>query len=143
MSWTYSGNPKTSSKDAVRFLIGDTKSDGEKLATDEEIDWALEQNSNIYAAAATVADNIATYFSTLADSEELGPIKVSYNNRVKMYSLRVKQLNMKASSKGYMEVYAGGIDVNDKESQASDSSLTGPNFTIGMNDLIGTGDLLS
>lgn len=50
-TWTYSGNPATDEKDAVRFLIGDT--DGARqLISDEEILWALDDVGNRYGAAA-------------------------------------------------------------------------------------------
>lgn len=135
MSWTYSGDPSLSSKDAIRFLVGDTNED-EPLATNEEIEWALSQNSNIYAAASVIADGISTYFTRCADAEEIGPIKTSFNNRVKFYTTRSAQLLAKAGTKSSLAVYGGGIDIADKVQVASDSTLTGSNFAIGMNDFI-------
>lgn len=50
-TWTYSGNPATDQKDAVRFLIGDT--DGARqLISDEEILWAISDTGDRYLAAA-------------------------------------------------------------------------------------------
>ena len=40
MTWNYSGDPSLSSRDAVRFLIGDTDPN-DPLVTDEEIAYAL------------------------------------------------------------------------------------------------------
>ena len=55
MTWTYGNDPTNSSRDAVRYLVGDTDSNL-AFVTDEEIAWALSQNSNnAYAAAAAVA----------------------------------------------------------------------------------------
>ena len=55
MSWTYSGDPATSDKDAVRFLTGDTDA-GDQLASDEEIAYALSQRPDVRLAAAVVCD---------------------------------------------------------------------------------------
>jgi len=134
MSFTYSGDPSLTSLDAVRFLVGDTNAD-EPLSTNEEIEWALTQNSNIYAAASIIADGISAYFSRCADAEELGPIKTSYTNRVKYYSQRSAQLLLKVGQHTSLAVYGGGIDIQDKLSIASDTSLTGPNFYIGVTEL--------
>lgn len=41
MSFTYSGNPETSTLDAVRFMIGDTNP-CDPLLQDEEINYLIE-----------------------------------------------------------------------------------------------------
>jgi len=61
MAWSYDGDPSVSSKDHVRFLIGDTYS-GDPLVSDEEINFALTQEANPYRAAAVVARHIAAFF---------------------------------------------------------------------------------
>lgn len=133
MSWTYSGDPSISNKDQVRFLVGDTDS-SEPLATDEEIEFALTQNSNVYAAAAFIADGISTYFMRCADSEEIGPVKVAYTSRVQFYSKRAADLLSKVGQYAQLTIYGGGIDIGDKTATDSDTSLVAPNFRIGMND---------
>lgn len=135
MSWSYSGNPALNSKDAIRYLIGDTDST-EPLTTDEEIAWALTQNSNIYAAASTVASAISTYFARLAISEEIGPIKVQYTGRTEAYALKAKELAGKVGSFSQIEFFSGGSDVQARNDNASDSTIVQPIFTIGMNDFI-------
>lgn len=133
MAWTYSGDPASTSKDAVRFLTGDVNID-EPLKSDEEINWALSQNSNIYAASLTIAESILSYLSLQADVEEIGPIKSVYSKRVENYSNRVKDLRVKVSSNASMIPYGGGIDATDKVTQAEDTSIVKPNFWIGMDD---------
>jgi hypothetical protein len=137
MSWTYSGDPQKSTKDAVRFLVGDTNSD-EQLATDEEILFALSTGGdNMWVAASFIADALATKFATMADSEEIGPIKVQYTNRVQQYTLKAKALAAKTYQFAQINVYGGGIDIQDKVTQAQDETLTGSNIRIGMNDFVG------
>lgn len=41
MAWSYSGDPSTSKKDEVRFLIGDTNIN-QQILSDEEIEYMLK-----------------------------------------------------------------------------------------------------
>jgi hypothetical protein len=125
MSWTYSGDPSKSNKDAVRFLVGDTDQ-LDQLSTDEEIDWALLLKTNIYNAASLIASGIATNLARLKISVKIGPISEEYGDRAKFYAARAKELNDMASSNMAILVYGGGIiDVS-----------SNPAFTVGMHDYI-------
>ena len=42
MTWTYSGDPATNARDAIRFLTGDTDTN-DQLINDEEIAWTNNQ----------------------------------------------------------------------------------------------------
>jgi len=136
MAWTYSGNPSNSSKDAVRFLIADTKVE-DSFVTDEEIEWSLVQsNTNIYGAAAIVARALSAQFSTLAD-EEIGPLRFKYAERAKNYEkVAIRFENSSSKQQSLSGVYAGGIDVADKDSQEADSSLVQPSLFKGMTDYV-------
>lgn len=133
MSWSYSGDPNEEPKDAVRFLVGDTHSD-DGFVSDEEIEWALSQNSNVYAAGAIVADALSTYFATQASSVSIGPIKEEYTQRAKDYTLRAKELSNKAAGKVALTFFAGGLSVADKEASTLNTSLVQPAFKIGKDD---------
>lgn len=136
MSWTYSGDPKSSKKDEVRFLIGDTDS-SEQLATDEEIQYTLDTNGNdMWVAGSYIADAIAFRFSRMADSEEIGPIKINYTKRVEFFTAKAKNLAAKVYQFAQISPYAGGIDVADVLATDNDTSLVSPNFTLGMNDIV-------
>lgn len=133
MSWTYSGDPASSTKDTIRFLVGDTLVD-EPLCSDEEIAWAITQNSDTYAAAALIANGISTYFARMADAEEIGPIKTTFNNRIKYYTAKAKELEAKVGSNSGLIFYAGGISVSDKLANNSDTDREPTAFSKGMND---------
>jgi hypothetical protein len=127
MSWTYSGNPSQSNKDAIRFLVGDTDV-LDPLATDEEIEWALTLKSNIYNAASLIASGIATNLARLKISVKIGPISEEYGDRAKFYAARAKELNEMASNNMAIIVYGGGIiDLNTEAA-----------FSVGMHDYIVT-----
>lgn len=126
MAWSYSGNPASTPKDAVRYLVGDTVST-DPLTTDEEIAWALAQNSNIYVAASIVAETIATKFATMKTSVRIGPISEEYGNRAVFYANQAKELKNKASDKSTLNIDTS-IPVN------ADGTEKPPCFTIGMTD---------
>lgn len=134
MSWSYSGDPSESSVDAVRFLVGDTHSD-EPLVTNEEIEWSLLQYTNIYAAAALVAETIASYFATQANSITIGPLREEYGTRAKDYQERVKSLKSKASEARRLVFYAGGTDQAEKDAALMDTTKVAAIYTKGMDDI--------
>jgi hypothetical protein len=58
--WSYSGDPSTSDKDAVRFLIPDTD-DANRLLLDREIEQALTlEDGDVRSAAALCLEVIAS-----------------------------------------------------------------------------------
>lgn len=64
MAWSYSGDPLSSSKDAVRFLLGDTDSTDTLTLSDNEILFLLtEWDGNTYFAAAAGAEQLAGQFA--------------------------------------------------------------------------------
>lgn len=133
MAWTYSGNPSSTTKDAVRFLVGDTVAT-EPLATDEEIAWALSIQTDIHNASALVARSIATKFATMKVSVKIGPIAEEYGNRAEFYSNRAKELESYVSQIMALDIYAGGISKTDRDNVDPDKQTS---FSIGMTDNTG------
>lgn len=130
MAWTYSGDPSSSDRDQVRFLIGDTAT-ADQLVTDEEIAWSLTQGS-VYNAAAICAKAIAATFSRLAD-KAVDDLKINYSQKSSQYLKLAEQLESKDSHKA-LGVYCGGISVADKASNELDTDRVSPSFTRGMTD---------
>lgn len=134
MAWTYSGDPSLSNKDAVRFLTGDTQSDS-PLSTDEEIEWSLSiNNNNIYRSAADIAEGIAAYFATQAETTVIGPIREENGRRAELYAKKAAELKRKAQEKGSITFYAGGLSVSEKIASQSDSDSVQPAFYVGMGE---------
>ena len=74
---SYSGNPSTTPKDAVRFLIGDTVSP--EQFSDEEIVFLLQTQANYYMAAAVLSDQQTTKASSAGlTSKSIGGFSESY-----------------------------------------------------------------
>jgi hypothetical protein len=126
MSWTYSGDPSKTLKDAVRFTVADTKSD-DGYVTDEEINWALSQcGQSVPTASALVARALSTQFATMSD-EEIGPLKFKYAERSKNYALVADRLEGDANKATALTgIYGGGINLADKIQNEQDSSLVTP-----------------
>lgn len=100
MTWTYSGNPSSSSLDAVRFLCGDTDT-ANQLISNEEVAFLLsEWNSDTYLAAAFACDAIAGTFAAKADgSKSVGDLSIStqYGSQSRTYLERAASLRAQAS----------------------------------------------
>jgi hypothetical protein len=85
MAWTYSGDPSTSDKDKVRFLVGDTDTD-DQLLNDAEINYCISQaGGSIYQSAHDAAYAVAGKFSRMATSKSVGDMSLSYSDRAKAY----------------------------------------------------------
>ena len=77
MTWTYSGNPAASNRDAVRFLVADTDST-DPLITDEEIAYLLVLYTEAPSAAVGAARAIAAKFSRESDqARTIGDLTLS------------------------------------------------------------------
>jgi hypothetical protein len=89
MTWTYSGDPSTSPRNYVRFLINDTIST-DALFSDEEINYVItEWSGDEYEAARELAEILIARFARLADStsKSVGDISVSesYSSKITHY----------------------------------------------------------
>lgn len=89
MTWTYSGSPGDSTKDAIRFLVGDTDTNNQ-LVTNEEIEYAVATYPKPasfppYEAAAMVATTIAGKFSG-KQSKTVGNLSIKYEEQYRKYT---------------------------------------------------------
>lgn len=89
MTFTYSGDPSTSTRNYVRFLINDTDST-DALFSDEELNYVItEWSGDAYNSARECAEILIARFSRLADnsSKSVGDISVSesYSSKVTHY----------------------------------------------------------
>lgn len=129
MTWTYSGDPGDSARDAIRFLIGDTDTN-DQLLSDEEIAWVNAQASGtttsldaVYDAAAQCAMTIATKLGREAD-KQIGDLSVSLSQRAAAF--RQSAVDLRAMAARHTSVptpYAGGITISDKDIDQENSDL--------------------
>jgi hypothetical protein len=96
MSWTYSADPSSSAKDAVRYLISDTDPNEQNIQ-DEELYWELSQvGGEIYRAAANACTNLAAIYANQSKNvtKSVGglSIAVTYSDRSALYESLAKKL---------------------------------------------------
>jgi len=133
-SWTYSGNPAASDKDAARFLIGDT--DGaDQLLSDEEIEWLLGESTSVYGAAAKALETIVAQGRFVDKS--VGDLSLSASQRAEQAMALVKTYRAKAA-KAAAVPYIGGVSVAEKQAQERNPDVPSPAFRRGQFDHPGT-----
>lgn len=134
MTWSYSGDPSSSDKDAVRFLVQDTDNTLE-LLTDEEIEylitqWAPAYGSNTYVAAvaaAVISRKFAGVVTISADG-----VSISGSDLSRKYTDMAVQLRAE-----YAEESAVGATVDLSNIEIAirfDPSIAPLNFSVGMHD---------
>lgn len=84
MTWTYSGNPGSSTLDEVRFLIGDTDTD-DQLLSNEELNWIIAREPTAYEAAISAVNRLISQAAREAQmSRSVGGLSISRNNGQKV-----------------------------------------------------------
>lgn len=117
MVWSYGGDPSSSPKDAVRFEIGDVDSEY-SLLQDEEINYAITQESGTFAAAARCSEVLSRRFA-LQPNTTIGKTKIDGSAAAKLYADLASKLRSKSV------VYNATID---------SGVISDPIFTKGMHD---------
>jgi len=102
MTFSYSGNPSSSDRDAVRFLLNDTDST-DVLLQNEEIEYLIVQWGDVYEVARAGAETIASSFSRQADniSKTVGDLSISksFNAKASQYRELAKSFQMQKMRK--------------------------------------------
>jgi hypothetical protein len=130
VGWTYTGDPRNSDRDAVRFKVGDTIPK-DQLATDEEILYALDEQGSVLLAAVVVAEAIAARFSRLADAR-VGDVSESASKKAEAYRKLADNLRRDASVTA-LPVF-GGISRDEKRGYDLDDDLVQPSFRVTLDD---------
>jgi len=139
-TYTYSFNPQTDNKDAVRAMLMDTNPDGKGwMLSDEELLWAITVEGNLFLAGARAAEMIAAMFT--------GPKR-------NITTLRIGDLMKQSGARGGAAEdwhavaaalrrrarraavpVAGGIDRDDRQ-ERSDPNTIQPQFVRGVYDFL-------
>lgn len=125
--FTYSGDPRTSAKDEVRFLTGDTDV-RDPILLDGEIEYLLDlYNRTPLNASIRACETIAAKFSRMCD-ETVGQVKIIFSQKHQQYIELAEKLTERLSKED-MTPYAGGISQSDKETVAQNTDRVKPDFT--------------
>ncbi len=131
MTWSYTGDPSSSNKDAVRFIIGDTNTT-DQLLSDEEINWLLGQYGSPSKTAYHACLAIAGKFARLV-SQEAGRIKVKAESKYLQYKQLADDFraNEKAGFGKTLTAYAGGISKADIAARDANPDKPALPFSLG------------
>jgi hypothetical protein len=125
--FSYTGDPSSSDKDAVRFWISD-KAAPWKLA-DEEITYTLARFTNPMLAAAQCARSIAASYAN-KPTKRVGDLSISWGELATNYANLAAQLQSQGETFG-LRPYAGGISRSDMLTVASNHDRVKPAFREG------------
>jgi hypothetical protein len=144
MAWTYT-SPLASTKDEVRFLMGDTDQDRPHMQ-DEEITYLLTKYG-VESAAAAACEQLAAKYTGLID-RTVGSLTINYSQLSKQFA--ESAVRLRRQSRSPESVAAGGagplvfgIAHAEKDAKDEDSSLIPDTFDEGFMDHPGTSSTLT
>lgn len=106
----------------VRMHIQDTN-ESRQLFQDEEIDWQLTQEANVYMAAAALCETLVSKAGGGGvKSKKVGDLRIEYD--VAFYVQRAAMLRSRGC--GHQLPYAGGISKVDKTAQNANTDRVQP-----------------
>jgi hypothetical protein len=143
MSWTYSGNPASSARDEVRFLVGDTDVTKPWTLQDAEIGYAVTLYSgappvigqNYRAAEECAYQILAKLKGTLAD-KSIGDLRISFNNQSLTFFQQTANRMKALATLQAVPVSIGGASRLDKAAQDADPDRVQPAFKVGGMDKV-------
>lgn len=124
MTWTYSGDPASNNRDAVRFLVGDTDTT-DQLISDEEIAYLLDVYIEAPSAAVGAARSIAAKFSRQSDqARTVGDLSLS------------ESFSQKSNQYHHLGDHLAGIasGITAPPIPVANTGALGAEFTIGLLD---------
>lgn len=138
--WSYlSSAPGSSDRSWVRLMIGDNTTANEELQ-DEEIDVLLSDQGSKERAAIAAARALGARYARKVD-KQVGRLRISASQTAKHFFELADQLAqtlaMKAGGAGGM--YAGGISILDKQTEAADTDRVSPAFARDQFSIVNAG----
>lgn len=120
-SWTYGGDPTSSPRDQIRFLVGDTDST-DQLITDQEISYMLSMHPNAYEAASHVCLAIAAKMARCMD-KSVGSLSRSYSQKYEHYKELAADLKQQAAGQSSAIPWAAGWRRSDDDARLMDTDV--------------------
>lgn len=125
MAKTYTGDPGSSTKDELRFLVGDTGQAVEMQLTDEEIDWQYSRTiPSVGAAAIALVRRLIALNRSLVD-QSVGDISISYSQRLAALKVTLNEL-IQDPTLGALSMGVGGVRVEQIVEQNADVNAVQP-----------------
>ncbi len=134
--FTYNDADLTTDLNKVRRLVGDVNSTSPEFQ-DEEMNFFIDEEANIYSAAALACTNLAVRYAQHID-KSLDGFSLSASQKYEHYKELAAEYTAKAKVKGTPQVYSGGISVSDKTTIEADTDIPTPDFYRGQFDYPGS-----
>lgn len=136
MTWEYSGDPTTSTKDEVRFLMQDTD-DADHLVEDEEIDYLLSAYGSPLLAAANGLQTLGNRYARQV-TKAVGDLRIELSERAAQFREAAAGLFQQAGGSAVnvpgVAPWVGGLSIQEKTDADADEDLVRSDFWIGMHD---------
>lgn len=136
MAWSYSGDPASSNRDAVRFTIGDTNVNAQQLQ-DEEIDYnlGLDTPENVLRASIRSVLNLMALVARQV-SQTAGRLSKSLSDQLGHYKelLAALEDEFATTGDGLVSFYVGGLSDSEEDTDKRDSDLRQNQFEIAQDD---------
>jgi len=132
--WTYSGDPRTSQKDQIRYMVGDTIESDQQL-TDGEILYAIQAAGGVnrFRIASDLCNALASKFARLVDTVDKD-LRTMYSSKSRNYRQMALQYLQSADGAGGGVGWASGILTTQKRTQEANTNRVQPQFVLGMTD---------
>lgn len=140
MSFSYSGDPSQSPKDAVRYLVQDTNS-SDPLVQDEEIAWVLSQFGDTRTAAIDILGTIIIRLSARIN-KQVGDLRIYSSDRFNQAEAALAALKSQSMHLSPAIPYAGGVSEGDMEIDRDNDDTVQPQFALGFTDNSDTSNIV-
>ena len=133
MTFSYSNNPGTSSRDLLRFLTGETTQELSVLS-DEEIDYLLTQQTDVTQAAITAVKRI---LAALSQDNLVSADGITRDIKGRREALTALLTNLKQETilTGTGAVpFVGGVSRDEEETQRERTDRVPHSFELGRDD---------
>lgn len=131
----------TTDIDKIRLEIGATDINATVTLYDDEITYALTQESSFWGAAARCAEMLSMKWQQKVDVRLGRSMELTYTKMAAQYADQARRLRKKAL--GARPPWAGGVKVADKELTQEDTTLVQPAFARHMQENPRTGGYTS
>lgn len=132
MPYTYSGDPSSSDRDELRFLLQDTANPG--FMTDAELDYLLTQYPTVPQAALAAARTLYAKFAQQV-SKSVGDLRIEAGARAANWAAMITTLQDLIATQEPGGIYAGGQSRDEQTTDDADTNLPHGSFRLGMHDL--------
>lgn len=123
MAWTYSGDPRNSKLDEVRFLIADTDQNKAWTLLDGEIQYAVSlYPGSVLLAAAICAESIIAKLKGTVGDKKVGPLSLTYSQQTLQFYQQTA-LNLRRRADLGVGVWIGGTSKSGKQTRDDDDDL--------------------